>query len=52
METRSGGTPYGASHWSGAGPQPALTQEEKKLCRCLGRRLAETAQRLTKSSLA
>lgn len=47
METHSGGTPYGASHWSGAAAQPTLTQEEKKLCRCLGRRLAETVQRLS-----
>lgn len=46
METHSGGTPYGASHWSGAAAQPSLTLEEKKLCRCLGRRLAETAQRI------
>lgn len=47
METRSGGTPYGASHWSGERTQPNLTIEEKNLCRCLGRRLAETAQRLS-----
>jgi NAD(P)H dehydrogenase (quinone) len=49
METRSGGTPYGASHWSGEQTQPHLTLEEKNLCRCLGRRLAETAQRLSET---
>jgi NAD(P)H dehydrogenase (quinone) len=47
METRSGGTPYGASHWSGGATQPILTLEEKNLCRCLGRRLAEAARRLS-----
>lgn len=49
METRSGGTPYGPSHWSGASARPTLTLEEKKLCQCLGRRLAQTAQRLAGS---
>jgi len=45
-ETHSGGTPYGASHWSGALSKNTLSAEEKQLCRTLGRRLAETAQRL------
>ena len=49
METRSGGTPYGPSHWSGREGQAQLSPEEKQLCRSLGRRLAETAQRLGKS---
>ena len=46
QETRSGGTPYGPSHWSGAASNPLLDSEEKRLCRALGRRLAEVAQRL------
>jgi NAD(P)H dehydrogenase (quinone) len=45
-ETRSGGTPYGPSHWSGPESRMALSAEEKQLCRALGRRLAEIARRL------
>jgi NAD(P)H dehydrogenase (quinone) len=44
--TTSGGTPYGASHWAGLTSERGLTDEEKKLCVALGRRLAETAARL------
>lgn len=43
--TRSGGTPYGASHVSG-GTAAELTQHEAELARALGRRLAFTASRL------
>ena len=44
--TRTGGTPYGASHVAGAqGGQP-VSAEEKALCIALGRRLAEVAVRL------
>jgi len=45
--TQSGGTPYGASHVAGlTGDQP-VTEAEKKLCMALGRRLAQTALKLT-----
>ncbi|MFO1372522.1 MAG: NAD(P)H:quinone oxidoreductase [Candidatus Competibacteraceae bacterium] len=44
--TRSGGTPYGPSHWSGPEARPALSSEEKQVCRALGRRLADVARRL------
>ncbi|MES1943326.1 flavoprotein WrbA [Salinisphaera sp. PC39] len=44
--TTSGGTPYGASHLAGGGADKALTDDERTLCRALGRRLAETAVRL------
>ncbi len=44
--TDAGGTPYGASHWAGPENDRSLTEAEKTLCRALGRRLAETAQRL------
>ena len=44
----SGGTPYGASHIAGARADTPLTEEEKRLCRALGKRLAETSQRLQK----
>jgi NAD(P)H dehydrogenase (quinone) len=45
-QTRSGGTPYGASHWAGSGDDRPLTEEERTLCLALGRRLAETALKL------
>lgn len=45
-ETRSGGTPYGASHLAGADGSLPVSEEERQLCRALGRRLAETALRL------
>jgi NAD(P)H dehydrogenase (quinone) len=44
--TRSGGTPYGASHVAGAKDEPQLTDEESVLARALGRRIAELALRL------
>jgi NAD(P)H dehydrogenase (quinone) len=47
-ETRSGGTPYGPSHWSGAESSAVLEGEEKQLSRALGRRLAEVARRLAR----
>jgi NAD(P)H dehydrogenase (quinone) len=46
MNTASGGTPYGASHTAGLNDNRALTEEEKRLCRALGRRVAEVAARL------
>ena len=44
--TRSGGTPYGASHTAGAASDEPLTEHEKKLCIALGRRLAQIALKL------
>ncbi len=44
--TRSGGTPYGASHWAGPDGREPVTEDERKLAFALGRRLAETAMRL------
>jgi NAD(P)H dehydrogenase (quinone) len=44
--TTSGGTPYGASHVAGAADDRAITEEERRLCIALGRRLAETALKL------
>lgn len=44
--TRTGGTPYGASHVSGANGDPRLSDDELVLARALGKRLAETAIRL------
>jgi NAD(P)H dehydrogenase (quinone) len=44
--TRSGGTPYGASHLAGPHNDIAITDEEQRLCVALGRRLARTSARL------
>ena len=44
--TRSGGTPYGASHVAGADGSPVLSAEEVELARAQGRRLAEVTLRL------
>ncbi len=44
--TTSGGTPYGASHLAGATADRALTEDEKKLCFALGKRLAVSALKL------
>jgi NAD(P)H dehydrogenase (quinone) len=44
--TASGGTPYGASHVSGTGTHRPLSEEERRLCLALGRRLAEVALKL------
>jgi NAD(P)H dehydrogenase (quinone) len=42
--TTTGGTPYGASHVSGAGARESqLSAEEKSLAVALGARLARTA---------
>jgi len=46
LTTASGGTPYGASHWAGMDNNLPLSEEEKRLCRALGKRLAETARSL------
>ena len=43
LTTTTGGTPYGASHMAGNDSKLPLSEEEKRLCLSLGRRLAETA---------
>ncbi len=44
--TKSGGTPYGATHVSGPRHDQGLTQEEKDLCFAQGKRLGEIALKL------
>lgn len=44
--TRTGGTPYGASHFAGPASDQPVSAEEKALCIALGRRLAEVSLRL------
>ncbi|AFL73166.1 NAD(P)H:quinone oxidoreductase [Thiocystis violascens] len=46
LHTRGGGTPYGPSHLAGPDSQLPVTDEERRLCQALGKRLAETAARL------
>ena len=46
MSTRSGGTPYGASHHAGHDAGLDTTAEELRLATALGRRLAEAARKL------
>ena len=44
--TRTGGTPYGASHVAGAKGENPISEDERELARALGRRLADVARRL------
>ncbi|MBT5005699.1 MAG: NAD(P)H:quinone oxidoreductase [Halieaceae bacterium] len=44
MSTESGGTPYGASHWSGADNSRRVDANEALLCQALGKRVARLAQ--------
>ncbi len=45
--TQSGGTPYGATHFAGSDGKQPVTEEEQRLCFALGKRLAETAKKLS-----
>jgi len=45
--TRSGGTPYGATHVSGISNDRVVTDEESRLAFALGKRLASVAKKLT-----
>jgi NAD(P)H dehydrogenase (quinone) len=46
--TQTGGTPYGASHIGGTADDRPISDDERKLCIALGKRLAETALKLTR----
>ena len=45
--TQSGGTPYGASHVAGLANDKSISEDEKNLCMALGKRLAQTALKLS-----
>ena len=45
--TRSGGTPYGATHVSGTANDRPVSDEESRLAFALGKRLATVARQLT-----
>ncbi len=46
MTTASGGSPYGATHWSGINGDLPFGDDTRQLAVALGRRLAQTAQQL------
>jgi NAD(P)H dehydrogenase (quinone) len=48
LRTTTGGTPYGPSHLAGTESNRPLSEEEKRLCHALGKRLASTAAALSK----
>lgn len=45
VKTKTGGSPYGATHFE-AGQSSTLSDEEKRLCESLGKRLATIAKKL------
>lgn len=45
ISTQTGGTPYGATHVAGSDGKRALSEEEKRLCIALGKRLATMAMK-------
>jgi NAD(P)H dehydrogenase (quinone) len=46
LTTQSGGSPYGPGHIAGADGQRELDDDEKAICRALGKRVAEVAMKL------
>jgi NAD(P)H dehydrogenase (quinone) len=44
--TRTGGTPYGPSHFAGVADDQPVTEHERALCIAQGKRLAEIALKL------
>jgi NAD(P)H dehydrogenase (quinone) len=46
MTTATGGTPYGASHWSGLNGSHVISEDTKSLAIALGRRLAQLSCKL------
>jgi len=50
LNTESGGTPYGASHWAGADNSHELSKAETELCRAQGKRIATLATTLAQGA--
>lgn len=46
FHTRTGGTPYGVSHWAGEKNNQPISEDEKSLCISVGKRLAQFAIKL------
>jgi NAD(P)H dehydrogenase (quinone) len=49
MTTSTGGSPYGATHWSGIEGDKPISEDEKRLAVSLGRRLAQVASQLQRT---
>ena len=50
-ETRTGGTPYGSSHFAGSDSDLELSDDEIKICQSQGKRLAQTAAAMWQQGL-
>jgi NAD(P)H dehydrogenase (quinone) len=50
LATKTGGTPYGASHVAGLQNEATLSEDERNLCRALGKRTATIAKQLAPST--
>lgn len=50
MTTTTGGSPYGASHFSGPDDKLPLSEDETNLCQALGKRIATIARELQKTT--
>jgi NAD(P)H dehydrogenase (quinone) len=50
MQTKTGGTPYGASHVAGEDGKAVIDDNESALCRAIGSRVASIAKALLSSS--
>ena len=48
LNPTTGGTPYGASHVAGVSSDQPISEQERKLCIALGRRLATLATKLAR----
>jgi NAD(P)H dehydrogenase (quinone) len=46
--TTTGGTPYGATHYTGPDGKKPVSEEEQRLCFAMGKRVAELAVKLKK----
>jgi NAD(P)H dehydrogenase (quinone) len=47
QRSRTGGTPYGASHFAGGKTDTKPSEDERELAQLLGRRVAEAAVALS-----
>lgn len=47
IHTKTGGTPYGPSHLAGLESKNPISEEEKRLCKALGKRVAGITLKLT-----
>ncbi len=51
MQTTTGGTPYGSSHFAGPNNDNPLSEDEKTLCQAQGKRIATIAKALADQNL-